>query len=269
MTWRDATETLLAPLITSERVGLITDMDGTLAPIVPNPEDAYPTDRSKELLAHLRDHLTLVAAVSGRAVADLHARLDLPGLVYSGNHGLERWENNAVAVAPLVRDYTDALQHAKIAVEAIAPEGVMVEDKGATLSVHYRNAAVPAEINLLFEPKLRDIADKHNLRLFSGRKVFELRPPLDIDKGTVFKQLVEEYELDAAVYIGDDTTDADALKMAGQLRDDGICHAVGVGVQSDDTPSVVLISADCLAEGVEGVEDFLDWLLKAVMASSI
>ncbi|MAU12029.1 MAG: trehalose-phosphatase [Anaerolineaceae bacterium] len=269
MTWRDATETLLKPLITSERVGLITDMDGTLAPIVPNPDDAYPTERSKKLLAQLSEHLTLVAAVSGRAVADLHERVNLPGLVYSGNHGLERWENDKVVVAPMVLEYENALQKAKAAVTDIAPEGVMIEDKGATLSVHYRNAAIPAEINLLFEPKLRDIADKHNLRLFSGRKVFELRPPLDIDKGTVFKQLIEENNLDAAIYIGDDTTDADALKMARQLRDDKQCHAVGMGVQSDDTPSVVLISADCLADGVEGVEDFLEWFLKSVMASVI
>jgi trehalose 6-phosphate phosphatase len=269
MDWQEAKDTLLKPLITSARVGVITDMDGTLAPIVPNPEDAYPTERSKELLRQLSDHLTLVAAVSGRAVADLHTRIDLPKLAYSGNHGLERWEDGKVVVSPQVEDYVPAMQAAKAAVSAIAPQGVDVEDKGASLSVHYRNAKIPAEINLLFEPKLRDIADKHNLELFSGRKVFELRPPLDINKGIIFKELITEYELDAAIYLGDDTTDADALKMARQLRDDDVCHAVGLGVQSDDTPSIVLVSADFVADGVSGVEDFLDWLLKSVMASSI
>jgi trehalose-phosphatase len=98
--------------------------------------------------------------------------------------------------------------------------------------------------------------------------VFELRPPIQSNKGTAFYHLVQQYRLDAAVYLGDDTTDADALRMARQLRQAGTCYALGLGVASDHTPSVVRDSADLMINGVQDVEAFLSWLLNACMASS-
>jgi trehalose 6-phosphate phosphatase len=98
--------------------------------------------------------------------------------------------------------------------------------------------------------------------------VFELRPPVDINKGTVLAQLVRQHALNAAVFLGDDTTDADALAVARRLRRDGTCYTVGIGVASAHTPPSVHENADLLLPDVQAVESFLDWLLNARRASS-
>lgn len=266
--WQDAKNTLLKTFIASTRIGIITDMDGTLAPIVPVPSDAAPTDRNRALLEKLHTQVALVAVVSGRAAADVRERVNLPHLVYSGNHGLERWENGEVVVAPAVEPYLDALQRAKTAIEARQPSGMWVEDKSATLSVHYRNTDDPQQTAQDYLPVMHSIAREHDLRVFQGRMIFELRPPLEMHKGTVFQQLIDEHNLESAIFLGDDTTDADALKMAQTLRESGRVYALGVGVQSADTPSVVIESADLLVEGVPGVEALLSWLSDTLDAST-
>lgn len=268
MHWQDAKDTLLAQFVQHERIGVIADMDGTLAPIVQNPADGEPTATNRDLLAQLDDVTALVAVVSGRAVSDVRARVNLPQLIYSGNHGLERWEDGqGVVAAPEVEPYLDAIQAAKAAVEALDVEGMWVEDKIATLSVHYRNAPDPDHVARTYRKTIQQIADTHDLSLFEGRMIFELRPPLNMHKGTVYRQLIEENGLTAALFIGDDVTDADAFKVGEILRDEGLCFTLSVGVKSDYTPDVVLESADVFVDGVAGVEEFLTWLLDAVKAS--
>ncbi len=270
MDWQEAKDTLLHPLLSAARLGLVTDVDGTISPIVERPEDAQVTPRSRELLAALSRRLALVAAVSGRAAADVQARVGLPGLVYVGNHGLERWANGQVQITPAVLPYRPALQAALHDAEALAQPGMQLEDKGATASIHYRRTADPAAAAARLAPALTALAAKHGLKLFSGRMVFELRPPLDIHKGTALRALVSEYRLDAALYLGDDTTDADALLAARDLRTAGACYAVGVGVlagvSAAETPPLVLDSADVLTAGVSGVEALLGWLVTAASA---
>jgi trehalose 6-phosphate phosphatase len=98
--------------------------------------------------------------------------------------------------------------------------------------------------------------------------IFELRPPIEINKGTAFHSLVNAYQLDSAIYMGDDTTDVDALHMARKLRQTGQCYALGIGVQSPDMPDAVGEAADVMVSGVSDVEDFLDWLFSIRSASS-
>lgn len=260
MYWQDATE-MLQQLFDYERVGLISDMDGTLSPIVPVPSDAAPTERNRELLQQLNQHLALVAVVSGRAADDVRQRVGLPQLVYAGNHGLERWHDGAIEVAPAVEPYLSNLQAAIDDIKPQMPDGMWIEDKRATLSLHYRDVQNPAESADVFQPTLENIAEEHDLRVFRGRMIFELRPPLDMNKGTVFKQLIKEHHLEAALYIGDDTTDADALKMAQTLRRESVCYALAIGVESDETPDPVRDNADMMTRGVQDVEALLDWLL--------
>ena len=91
---------------------------------------------------------------------------------------------------------------------------------------------------------------------------------MDIDKGTAFEELVKEYELEGAFYLGDDTTDVAAFLAARRLRESGGCLAYGLGVESQGTPQIVLTEADCLVQEVAGVESFLGWFSKARIASS-
>lgn len=258
---------MLDQLLRQHRLGLVTDVDGTISPIVPDPEAAAVTPRSRALLRALQSVLALTAVISGRAAADVQQRVGVPGLVYVGNHGLERWEDGRLHLMPEVSRYRPALVAALTAVEAQQAPGMWVEDKGATLSVHYRQTDNPDQIEKSYTPIIRQIAHSHDLHFFRGRRVFELRPPLHANKGSALAQLVKEHALDGVLYLGDDTTDGDALKTARDLRRQEICYALGVGVLSDNTPLVVSREADLLADGVSGVEALLAWLLKARKAS--
>jgi len=268
MHWQSATSTLLQSVISGARVGLVTDVDGTISPIVDHPDAAQVTPRSRALLADLQSHLALVAVISGRAAADVRERVGIPDLVYVGNHGLEWWAGGRIEIAPEAAAFRPALEAALDAVRAEQVPGMLVEDKGATISVHYRQTADPAAVHARLGPVFEDLAGQHGLKLFQGRMVFEIRPPVDVNKGSAFHHLVARHNLDAALYLGDDTTDVDALRMARHLRETGACYAVGLGVESANMPPAVRDNADLLASGVQDVESFLSWLLSACSASS-
>lgn len=267
--WRDLCDNTLQDWLSNERLGIITDMDGTISPIVPHPTQAYPTPQNRRLLEALNERFALVAVVSGRSAEDVRQRVGLPQLVYVGNHGIERWHNDGnggyVEVAPAVNPYLTHLQQIKTAIEAIAPSGVWVEDKRVTLSIHYRAHPNPLQFREEFLPQMMTLTQTYHLSLFEGRNIFEVRPPVNVDKGTIFAQLIEEYALSAAIYLGDDVTDADALQMAKTLNHQKRCHALGVAVLAKDgnTPQAVLSSADMIASSVDDVGDLLAWLLSA------
>ncbi len=267
MYWDNAKNKLLKA-INKPRFGLITDMDGTISPIVDVPDEARVTPRNLELLAKLGTCLTLTAVVSGRAAGDVYQRVGLPGLVYIGNHGMESWQDGKVIVSPSAAAYRDRLSAAILEIRQILVQGMRFEDKGTTLSVHYRQTNNPEQVASKLTPEMLSIAEKHGLHLTQGRMVFEFRPPVEIDKGTAFEELVKSYRLDAAFYLGDDTTDVAVFLAARRLRESGECLTYGLGVESQGTPQVVLTEADYLVQEVAGVESFFDWLLKARMASS-
>ncbi|MFN2150414.1 MAG: trehalose-phosphatase [Anaerolineales bacterium] len=267
MYWENAKNELLEA-IHKTHFGLITDVDGTISPIVDVPDEARVTPRNLKLLAKLGTCLSLTAVISGRAAEDVHQRVGLQGLVYVGNHGMETWQEGKIIVSPAAAAYRDNLSAATPEIKQNLVQGMRFEDKGATLSVHYRQTSHPEQVaNELF-PVMQSIAEKHSLHLTQGRMVFEFRPPVKIDKGTAFEELVNTYRLEGAFYLGDDTTDVAAFHAARRLRETGECLAYGLGVESQGTPKVVLTEADYLVQEVAGVESFLAWLLKARMASS-
>ncbi len=264
-----STHAALRDLITHRRIGLVTDIDGTISPLAPTPDAAQVTPTSRDLLRRLAGQLALVAAITGRGADDAQSRVGLPELVYVGNHGLERWHDGEIAVLPEARGFRPALEQVIAAVKPHFRPGVILQDKRITVSIHYRAAADPAAARAELAPVLGQAVRDTGLRLFEGKMVFEVRPDLDVDKGTAFESLIRDYALDAAVYLGDDVTDADALRRARGLRRAGLCWAVGIGVESDDTPAAIQESADVLVSGVPGVESFLGWLSNALSASSI
>lgn len=267
MYWEHAKPELLKA-IGKPRLGLVSDVDGTLSPIVDVPDEARLTPRNLELLAKLQPRLALTAVISGRAAEDVYQRIGLPGLVYIGNHGMERWQDGEVIVSPTAAIYQDKLSAATPEIKQVLVAGMRFEDKGATLSVHYRQAREPERVAGELTPVMRSIAKQHGLYLTRGRMVFEFRPPVEIDKGTAFEDLVKSRQLEAAFYLGDDTTDVAVFLTAQRLRQSGECMAYGLGVESRGTPQAVLAEADYLVQEVPGVESFLEWLSKARMASS-
>ena len=266
--WQAACDSHLRAFVTRSRSGLLTDVDGTISPVVLHADNAQVTDRSRELLANLSGCLTLVGVISGRSAADIAQRVGVPGLVYVGNHGLERWVDGKVQPDPSSIVYRPQVQVAKQQIESHLRPGMWIEDKQVTLSVHYRQAAEPDSIARELTPFIQQIAASLGLRFFEGRRIFEIRPPIDVDKGTAFHHLIDEYQLEAAIYIGDDITDTDAFRVARSLRESGECYSLGVGVESEVTPELVIETSDLSASGISGVESLLAWLLRACKESS-
>ena len=258
----------LDTLLNKKRIGLVCDFDGTLSPIVSHPDQAQITPKNKKYLEFLQHHLALLAFISGRGAGDLHKRAGISNAVYVGNHGLERWEKGVIRVHPEAQPYRQAMDSTLQAIRAHHVPGMFIEDKGVTLSVHYRQTDNPALVGERLYAPMAQIAEENKIALFRGRMVFEFRPPIQADKGTAFRSLVEEYQLDGAVYLGDDTTDIAALNMARMLRKQGLCYALGGGVNSPGTPESVKLASDFLVETVSGVEELLAYWVKFIKASS-
>jgi trehalose-phosphatase len=212
----------------------LLDVDGTLAPIAPRPEDARVPDDTLAAVARLAAVPdTHVALVSGRAPDDARRMVPVAGLWAIGNHGVEIVAPDGVhAVEPRAACFAGALAAAAGELRALeATPGVRLEDKRWSLSLHHRQAARDALAGLAASAAA--VAARHGLRVGQGKEVLELKVPATIDKGTAALALVERLGADragaAVLFVGDDTTDEDGFRRLGALA-----HAVTVRVGPPD-----------------------------------
>jgi trehalose 6-phosphate phosphatase len=216
---------LLAQLAASpERAAILLDVDGTLAPIVARPEDAGVPPETQAELERLAERYALVACVSGRASADAAATVGVERLVYVGTHGLE--------LEPEAERWAAALH------EFAAGVTWPAEDKGLSVSFHYRGALDEAAARAELEGVAAS-ARAAGLRARFGRKVLELLPPIEANKGTAIRRLLRERELRRALYAGDDTTDLDAFAAL-----EGLEVAARIAVASAEGPAELRKAAD-------------------------
>jgi len=230
---------LLAHLAERPRAAaILLDVDGTLAPIVPRPEDARVPDETREELRRLAGRYGLVACISGRPGEDAARIVGVEGIRYVGEHGLE--------LEPEAEEWAERLAAFARGVEWPAEGG-----KRLTLSFHFRTA--PEGEEYLHEVAKRAL--ERRLRPRWGRKVLEIRPPLDADKGTAVRRLLEEAALRRALYAGDDTTDLDAFRAL-----DGLEVAVRVAVVSEEGPPGLGEQADLAVGDTEQLVELLRML---------
>jgi trehalose 6-phosphate phosphatase len=243
---------------------LISDVDGTLSPIVASPEEAVVLPACRRALKDLASHLDLVAVVSGRTAADARRMVGLDELLYIGNHGLERWDN-----AHGYRNDAAAFEgemkglRAKLDERTRQIPGVRTEDKGTILSLHYRGAPRPDETRRRILALLDETLPPRGFVVAEGKMVVEVRPSLALDKGTVIEGLVEEHGLRGVVFLGDDLTDVDAMSALRQLREAGAA-TLGVGVAGDEVSSRLIGESDMLLPDPNAVGVFLERLAQAL-----
>ncbi len=239
---------------------LFLDFDGTLAAIVEDPTVARPLPGVPALLAELAGPFALVAVVSGRPTAFLAEVLGEPaGVTLAGLYGLER-----ALHGPEHASWSAVIDQVVAEARAEAPKGVYVEPKGLTLTLHWRHA-----------PERRDWVDafaerqhaRHGLAVHEGRAERELRPPIDVDKGTVVRELAAEHagQLRAAAVFGDDMGDLPAFAAAADLRaaDGRLLDAVRVAAVDSESPPAVAAAADLTVQGAAGAVALLHQLADA------
>jgi len=259
-------EDLLQPLRDApERSAVLLDVDGVLAPIVPQPDDAHMPETTRRPLIEVAKRYGTVACVSGRRASDARRIVALGSIAYLGSHGSEVLRPGAIApeLDRELQAWTRRVQN--FAQEAFSDElrrlRVRLEDKEAIAALHWRGVPDEEGAQAAIE-RVAEAAEKAGFTAHWGRKVLEIRPPVRIDKGAGIVGLLRDMELAAAVYVGDDMTDLDAFRGIDELVESGVIgHGVKVGVASDEGPSALEDEADVMVEGTDGVRDLLRALL--------
>lgn len=254
----------LAPLVASpETSGILTDFDGTLAPVVGDPAAAYPLDGAVDLLHRLARRYARVAVVSGRPASFLAERLELAdgnrrsGLLATGLYGLETAEAGGVKSHPDAPPWRPVVAATADLADEQAPPGVFVERKGLSMTLHYRGNPV-AEV--WCHRWAVEQAELTGLVLHSARMSEELRPPIPVDKGTVVAGLASG--LDAVCFLGDDLGDLPAFAALKEIEGAKTGFtAVTVAVRSTEAPPDLLEQADLVVDGPPGVLSLLQTLL--------
>ena len=219
----------------AKHILLFSDFDGTLAPIVERPELALPSENMRDLLRALsRQNRFTVGIVSGRALKDLKSRVGVTGITYAGNHGLEIEGPGLSFIHPLAEELSPVLHLISgVLGKAFKPlAGVLVEDKGLSLSVHFRQVeeAREKDVKNIFERVVHVARSVGKIRVTAGKKVYEVRPQVSWDKGRAISMLMAKYNkvddwTTIPIFLGDDLTDEDGFKVVHRHK--GISVFVG------------------------------------------
>ena len=239
-----------------DRLAVFLDYDGTLTPIVRHPEDAWLSESMRETLRSLAGRLP-VAILSGRDVDDVRGRVHVDGIVYAGSHGFD-----IAGAGGLRRElgaaYLPVLDAAEMELREALDEipDAQLERKHFSVAAHYRNVSEHDAVKVA--QAVDAVGSRHRqLRRINGKKVYELLPDIDWNKGKAVLWLLETLELERGkafpIFIGDDRTDEDAF------------HALekhGIGILVSEQPQVTAASY-CLTNPEE-VEHFLRVLTKNI-----
>lgn len=246
------------------RTAILTDVDGTLAPIVERAEDAAVPAAAREALEALSERYALVGCISGRRAEEARRLVGLDSLAYAGNHGLELLLPGETSLLPdpsiAGREGEAAEFLAAVDGERLAPAGLRQEDKGPIQALHWRGS----EDEAAAESRAHEIANeagKAGLEPRWGRKVLELRPAGGGGKDGAVASLLADTQLDRATYAGDDRTDLDAFRRLRELHEEGrLAAAVCVGVLSAEGPAELAEECDVTVGGLDGWLAILQWL---------
>jgi trehalose-phosphatase len=246
------------------RTAVLTDVDGTLAPIVERPELAAVPQRASELLEELSRRFGLVGCISGRQALEARRLVGVDGIAYAGNHGLElllpgeeapRLDPALAGQERGAAEFVAGLDPAEL-----ASCGLRSEDKGPIQSLHWRGAADDRRA----EARAHEIAaeaGRAKLEPHWGRKVLELRPVGGGGKDAAVAALLASDGVTTAIYAGDDRTDLDAFRRLRELREGGeLTTVVCVGVISPEAPPELAEEADLFVDGPPGWLSILETL---------
>ena len=217
-------ESFSTDISAASHILLLSDYDGTLTPIVRRPEEAILSPEVRDKIHALAEAPAFsVGIISGRSLSEIKAMVGMAGIYYAGNHGLEIEGPGLKLIIPAAEaaqaEIKDLIR--QLSTKLASFEGVIIEDKGLSLSIHYRLVkenevnAVAEIFHQITSPLLRE----GRIKVTSGKKVWEVRPPIDWHKGKAVETIMREIkkivqcEKLLTIYLGDDTTDEDAFQV--------------------------------------------------------
>jgi trehalose 6-phosphate phosphatase len=238
------------------RTAILTDVDGTLAPIAALPDQAAVPAQATALLEKLGQRYGLVGCISGRQAEEARRLVGVEGIAYAGNHGLElllpgdkepRLDPSLQGRGRDAATFVSGLDG-----KELSRLGLRLEDKGPIQALHWRGA----KEERVAEARAHEIAaeaGRTGLEPRWGRKVLELRPVGGGGKDAAVAALLAIDGVTAAIYAGDDRTDLDAFRRLRELRKRGeLDTAVCVGVASPEAPAELAEECDLSVDGPAG-----------------
>jgi trehalose-phosphatase len=242
---------------------LLSDYDGTLTPIVSRPDEAIlPPEVKDRLITLVEKPFFSVGIISGRSLSEVRTLVSIEGIYYAGNHGLEIEGPGLRFINPEAKAARVALKDVarQLSAKLAGVEGVIVEDKGLSLSLHYRLVREDevARVVEIFHRITSPWLDDRKIRVTSGKKVWEVRPSIDWHKGKAVETIVKEMkaflklEQLLTIYLGDNTTDEDAFRVVHRPK--GWSIFVGKAKQATQ--------ADYFLDSTSEVATFLSRLLE-------
>jgi trehalose 6-phosphate phosphatase len=247
------------------------DFDGTLAPIVADPEQAHADPRAVAALGRLGSLLGTVAIITGRPartavrLGGFRGVAGLGHLVVLGQYGVERWDaaTDEFVIPPEPGQVASLAQEIPPLLDRLGQGAAHVEHKGRAVVVHTRQLPDPDASFATLSGPLNDLAERHEMVVEPGKNVLEIRSP-GIDKGIALREIVAETGAQQVVFIGDDLGDLPAYRVVEELRREGrggllVCSAS----HEEDALSTL---ADVVVEGPRGVAAWLEELADSLEA---
>ena len=252
---------LLQEVLMKRPVGLVFDIDGTLSPIAPTPDAARLYPGVDVLLKEARQYAH-VAIMTGRAINNGAAMVNVEGITYVGTHGME-WSDglpleHSIQIVPEALAYIEPSKKLLDMAEqqlTMFP-GLLIERKRIGGAIHYRLSPKPDEARQAIITLLKEPAEQMNIRLGEGKRVIEIKPQIATNKGRSLRKFVERYNLQGVLFAGDDRTDLDAVMEIETLKQEGIA-GLSIVVQHTDTLPALLEKADIIVQEVEGMVEKL------------
>ena len=257
----------LTSVLAQRPLGLVFDIDGTLSPIAPTPQEARLYPGIATMLEQLRQHAH-VAIMTGRELHDGAQLVNVDNVTYIGTHGLE-WSDglpttHEVHIVPEAMQY---IQPGKQLLDLVQqhldslPAGVIVQYKTVGGSLHYRTSPNPEQAREELLAFLEEPARKLGMRLREGKMIVEVLAPLAINKGQALQDYAQRFNVHGLTFAGDDRTDFDAVLVTEQLRQEGLA-TLSIVVRHADTLPELLAHADIVVDGVSGMASLMQEMVQ-------
>ena len=242
--------------------GLITDMDGTISPI---PHDFLRKTIPPPTLPQLTElvsRMDVLAIVSGRTSEGIKNLVNIDGIKYIGHYGMEQWENDRAILHPDAGAYVPTMRAIAKELEPLRSiQGILIQDKWATISIHYHLCLQPEAAKQQILDLLIKSPHIKNLLIMDEKTNIGILPRVDVNKGTAVTTLIRQYRLEAAIYLGDDIGDAPAFRAIRQARSKKSFNGLGILVTGTETSHNLLDEVDFTLDGVQETETLLQWLV--------